>query len=50
MEDDENLKNLQILKVFIAKKLNFLTPNLSQMMSYTSKNITNVFREVWRYF
>ena len=38
-------KNLQILKVFIAKKLNFLTPNLSQMMPYTSKNITNVLGE-----
>ena len=50
MKNDENLKNLEILKILIAKKLNFLTPNLSQMMPYTSKNITNVFREVWEYF
>ena len=42
-------ENRQILEIFAAEKFDFLPPKLFQMGSYTSKSITSVFREVWRY-
>ena len=43
-------KVFKFWKFSLLKKFNFLPPKFSQTALYTSKNITSVLREVWRYF